>query len=515
MEMTPAVLRDACKKNGGYAQPLLNDQLFLQCQGFGKIANLEPYVNLKVLWLEQNGLATIEGLEKNTILVSLFLQNNAISRISGLSALGNLRILNLSHNYISKIEGLGASCPLLETLQISHNMIPSLEACEDLWLLADTLSSVDLSYNKMERSESDAPVPTGTPDLTIVNFFKKLPNVSVIYLQGNGLSHGMKNYRKNMIVHLPQLTYLDERPVFADERRATEAWGTGGDQAEKDERALIRQEKKDELTSCVQTMAKAMEANRETRDRLTKQWDEQREREREELKVRRQENKRQINLLDAEEYDVRGVVEIEEDDAWEDIRYDLEKKFDAAMKLENTFKKIHQQEADVEALRRKVDEELKDQEERIALLLEQTAAQDAARIAKAAPKVQHVDPQSDDTLAVAAAPAGPSRLQESMNYWIRQLDKSDDDVLAQMESDLQGYLKELEPGLPTVRAVNVITDAAVTTTVKAKQPLQKMQRAVTQAVAVTSASLREGGSKNSSREALWESFYAWETRNRK
>jgi DNA repair exonuclease SbcCD ATPase subunit len=183
------------------------------------------------------------------------------------------------------------------------------------------------------------------------------------------------------------------------------------------------------------------------------------------------------------------------------------------MKLEGTFKKIHQQEADVEALRRKVDEELKEQEERIALLLEQTAAQDAARNAKVVPKVQHVDPEVDESITVVAPPSAPSRLQESMNYWIRQLDKSDDDVLAQMESDLQGFLKELEPGLPTMRA---IADANITTAVKAKQPLQKMQRAVTQAVAVTSASLRDGGvTKNSSREALWESFYAWETRNQK
>lgn len=528
MEMSPALLREACKKNGGYAQPTLNDQLFLQCRGFSKIANLEPYVNLKVLWLEQNGIATIEGLEENTKLVSLFLQNNAINRIAGLQCLSNLRILNLSHNYISRIDGLGTSCPLLETLQIAHNLIPSLSVCEDLWLLADTLSSVDLSFNKIERAEDDPVPPTGVPDLTIVNFFKKLPNVSVIYLQGNGLSHGLKHYRKNMIVHLPQLTYLDERPVFPEERRATEAWGQGGDQAEKDERARIRQEKKDELTSCVQNMSRAMEAGRETRERLTRQWDEQREREREELKLRRQEHKRQVQVLDSEEFDVRGAVEVEEDDAWEDVRYDMDKMFDDAMKFEGTLRKVHQQETEVDALRRKVDEELRDQEERIALLLSQNAAMDAAKTKAAV----HVDPHPSSAVVAAKAnvaaaadeEVAPSKLQESMNYWIRQLDKNDDEVLAQMESDLQGFLRELEPGLPTVRSAaaaapeggHVRAENAIAANIKSK-PLQKMQRAVTQAVAVTSASLREGNTVGAkpSREALWESFYAWETRQQK
>lgn len=241
-------------------------------------------------------------------------------------------------------------------------------------------------------------------------------------------------------------------------------------------------------------------------------WDEQREREREELKVRRQEHKRQAQQLDSDEFDVRGAVEIEEDDAWEDVRYDMEKLYDKALKMESTFKKIHQQEADVESLRRKVDEELREQEERIALLLQETAAIEAAKAAKAAPKVQHVDPE-DNTVAAAVAPTEPSRLQESMNYWIRQLDKSDDDVLAQMETDLQGFLKELEPGLPTVR--NITDHASGAPAKQVKKPLQSMQRAVTQAVAVTSAALRDGGSKGSSREALWESFYAWETRHQK
>jgi len=34
----------------------------------------------------------------------------------------------------------------------------------------------------------------------------------------------MKNYRKTVVSSMPFLTYLDERPVFEDERRLINAW---------------------------------------------------------------------------------------------------------------------------------------------------------------------------------------------------------------------------------------------------------------------------------------------------
>jgi hypothetical protein len=58
-EMTSEVLVAACKEHDGYETPDLNDTLYLHFKGFRSIRNLEPYVNLKSLWLESNGITEV------------------------------------------------------------------------------------------------------------------------------------------------------------------------------------------------------------------------------------------------------------------------------------------------------------------------------------------------------------------------------------------------------------------------------------------------------------------------
>lgn len=56
----------------------------------------------------------------------------------------------------------------------------------------------------------------------------KMPELKVLYLQNNEVTKNIKNYRKTMIVKLPNLKYLDDRPVFSEERRFAEAFHQGG-----------------------------------------------------------------------------------------------------------------------------------------------------------------------------------------------------------------------------------------------------------------------------------------------
>ena len=72
-----------------------------------------------------------------------------------------------------------------------------------------------------------------------------MPNLRVLYLQNNPVIKNIPNYRKTLISKIPTLTYLDDRPVFKDDRRNAEAFARGGLEAEREERAKIKAEEKE------------------------------------------------------------------------------------------------------------------------------------------------------------------------------------------------------------------------------------------------------------------------------
>ena len=53
------------------------------------------------------------------------------------------------------------------------------------------------------------------------------------------------SYRKTVIARIPTLTYLDDRPVFEEDRRRAEAFGKGGIEAEREEMKKIKKEVND------------------------------------------------------------------------------------------------------------------------------------------------------------------------------------------------------------------------------------------------------------------------------
>eukprot|EP00818_Percolomonas_sp_WS_P006318 CAMPEP_0117439324 /NCGR_PEP_ID=MMETSP0759-20121206/2507_1 /TAXON_ID=63605 /ORGANISM="Percolomonas cosmopolitus, Strain WS" /LENGTH=394 /DNA_ID=CAMNT_0005231037 /DNA_START=8 /DNA_END=1192 /DNA_ORIENTATION=- len=239
-QLTPQFIKNLCKQQNLYQTPHLNDKLYLHHKGLRNLDShgaLLPYTNLRALWLEGNALKSLSGaLQHLKQLRCLYLHQNLIEDISGLEGLEELRTLNLSQNRLSRIEAgtLSTWCPMLNNLNLAQNKFVSIEDLGDLCNL-EHLSVLDLSDNKIDGDE----------ETLVDNFLSKLKSLSVLYLKGNPVVNRIRSYRKVLISRIKTLQYIDDRPVFDDERRCAEAWALGGVKAEQEERKLILQEKRD------------------------------------------------------------------------------------------------------------------------------------------------------------------------------------------------------------------------------------------------------------------------------
>jgi dynein assembly factor 1 len=230
-EMTAKELRKIIDsdKRMYYRTEELNDKLYIHYKGWRELQNLEGWTGLKTMYAECNAFSEITGLQTCTKLRSLFLQENCIRRISGLDNCPDLWSLNLSNNFITRIDGL-EKLKRLNTLQISKNNIGH-GAVDDVIELATTpISSLDIQDNKIWD-------PDVLPEVLV-----HMEDLRVLYLKGNPCAKRIPNYRKSTTVYCTTLKYLDDRPVFEEDRRAAEAFNRGGLEEERAERRRIREE---------------------------------------------------------------------------------------------------------------------------------------------------------------------------------------------------------------------------------------------------------------------------------
>ena len=276
----------------------LNEILYLHFKGFEKIENLHTFTNLKVLYMEGNAIKKIEGLDKCVNLTSLYLHQNVIEKIEGLDNLVNLYNLNLSDNLISKIENL-KGCVKLSNLLLKRNRIGfnGLEDVKGLLELNEEVSVIDISDNHIKETE------------IVDDYLAKIPKLRVIYLSGNECVRKISNYRKTLIAKLKDIRYIDDRPVFDDERRFALAFAKGGLEEERKERALYRkeqQEKEEKRIKDFQEMINKWKGEGakedETKVEEKKETEEEREKKRLEfLKSLKEKNKKKNEIFDEED----------------------------------------------------------------------------------------------------------------------------------------------------------------------------------------------------------------------
>lgn len=94
-----------------------------------------------------------------------------------------------------------------------------------------SIESLDISDNYLE-------------DPAIVDeILAKMPNLKVLHAQNNKFCKRIPSYRKTLVMKIKTLTYLDDRPIFPEDRRRAEAFARGGIEQERAELRNIRKEK--------------------------------------------------------------------------------------------------------------------------------------------------------------------------------------------------------------------------------------------------------------------------------
>jgi len=157
-----------------------------------EIKNLDALVNLEELWLGKNKIEKLQNLSSLKRLKILALQSNRITKIEGLEELESLEDLYLSHNGVSRMEGLEHNSKL-KTLDLGHNVVPEIENISHLISLVELW----LNQNKIPTLHSLE------PQLGLIS------SLETIYLEGNPCQKADVNYRRKIMLALPQLKQID------------------------------------------------------------------------------------------------------------------------------------------------------------------------------------------------------------------------------------------------------------------------------------------------------------------
>jgi hypothetical protein len=165
-----------------------------------QLAQQMDLAGVQCIMFSYKHLARIDNLFGVDNVTKLHLDNNNITKIENLGHLKHLKWLDLSFNQIKEMEGLD-SLTHLEDLSLFSNQITEIKGIESL----SNLQCLSLGKNEIENLEKTA------------EYLHKLyQSLRMLTLQGNKVET-QAHYRTRMLAYLPNLKFLDNRLILADD----------------------------------------------------------------------------------------------------------------------------------------------------------------------------------------------------------------------------------------------------------------------------------------------------------
>jgi len=193
---------------------------------------------------------------------------------------------------------------------------------------------VDISDNKIDEDQK-----------LIEQILCKIPKLRVLYLFNNECVRKIPYYRKNVVGSLKELTYLDDKPVFEDERRYCDAFIRGGIEEERRERVKYKQEKIDAENQRLQDFRELVETWKKEKNVPTDEVQEQEQKKEDEKKKKDEEKQKMMEKclkLKSEKGKAKKIVIEEECD--DGVEIEVNTKTDKSKSNANDSHKNNQDE---------------------------------------------------------------------------------------------------------------------------------------------------------------------------
>jgi len=134
-------------------------------------------------------------------------------------------------------------------------------------------------------------------------FFEEMQELLCLYVKANPALRMITNFRRNMVMNMPKLYYLDDRPITEIERAGIEAFKTGGKEAEIAARDAIIKARHQSNLNATRKLSKQMDESKQERKAIFKKMCAEVNDEKKELVEKRDDLKAQMKNLPVESHE--------------------------------------------------------------------------------------------------------------------------------------------------------------------------------------------------------------------